>query len=68
MLTLFIQGHAAFDLYDEVDFDSWLTSSLGQELNIKVFIRVTVHDNEHFFIPMPAHKYEGEILGDFPCT
>jgi len=28
-------GHAAFDLYDEVDFDSWLTSSLGQELNIK---------------------------------
>ena len=31
-------GHAAFDLYDEVDFDSWLTSSLGQELNIKVII------------------------------
>eukprot|EP00088_Acartia_fossae_P019523 TRINITY_DN2140_c0_g1_i15.p1 TRINITY_DN2140_c0_g1~~TRINITY_DN2140_c0_g1_i15.p1 ORF type:complete len:975 (-),score=198.52 TRINITY_DN2140_c0_g1_i15:611-3535(-) len=27
-------GHAAFDLYDEVDFDSWL-SSLGQELDIK---------------------------------
>jgi len=28
-------GHAAFDLYDEVDFDAWLTSSLGQELDIK---------------------------------
>ena len=29
-------GHAAFDLYDEIDFDSWLTSSLGQELDVKV--------------------------------
>ncbi|XP_023328884.1 importin-11 [Eurytemora carolleeae] len=28
-------GHAAFDLYDEIDFDSWLTSSLGQELDVK---------------------------------
>jgi len=28
-------GHAAFDLYDEIDFDAWLTSSLGLELDVK---------------------------------
>ena len=29
-------GHAAFDLYDEIDFDAWLTNSLGHELDVKV--------------------------------
>ena len=28
-------GLAAFDLYDEIDFDSWLTSSLSLELGVK---------------------------------
>ena len=28
-------GLAAFDLYDEIDFDSWLTSSLALELGVK---------------------------------
>jgi len=28
-------GLAAFDLYDEIDFDSWLTSSLAVELGVK---------------------------------
>jgi len=28
-------GHAAFDLYDDIDFDAWLTSSLGHELDVK---------------------------------
>lgn len=28
-------GHAAFDLYDEIDFDAWLTNSLGHELDVK---------------------------------
>jgi hypothetical protein len=29
-------GLAAFDLYDEIDFDAWLTSSLSLELQVKV--------------------------------
>merc|ERR1719244_1082718 len=28
-------GLAAFDLYDEIDFDAWLTSSLSLELGVK---------------------------------
>lgn len=28
-------GLAAFDLYDEIDFDAWLTSSLSLELEVK---------------------------------
>ena len=43
MRKLFLQdaiyaavGHAAFDLYDDIDFDAWLTSSLGHELDVKV--------------------------------
>ena len=35
-------GHAAFDLYDEIDFDAWLTSSLGQELDVKVILYPTI--------------------------
>ena len=31
-------GLAAFDLYDEIDFDAWLTSSLSLELQVKVDI------------------------------
>ena len=27
-------GLAAFDLYDDIDFDSWLTSSLSLELSV----------------------------------
>ncbi len=29
-------GLAAFDLYDDIDFDAWLTSSLSLELQVKV--------------------------------
>ena len=51
MRKLFLQdaiyaavGHAAFDLYDDIDFDAWLTSSLGHELDVKVIKNAQIFD------------------------